>query len=183
LAAGGESGSRTRAFGACAACHSLEPDRNMTGPSLADLWNRKAGGLASFPRYSQALKSSNVVWDDKTLDAWIADPQHVVPGKPMTFQGIKDAQQRTDLLAFLKSTTQVGQAARPAPRLGGAPVPQSQEARSGGARRDDQLLRRHLSGHDGDGKTHVFWSEISDSRPTAAATVPAKGAPALVGRG
>src|SRR5687768_693342 len=34
-------------YRACAACHSLEPDRNMTGPSLSDLWNRIAGGLAS----------------------------------------------------------------------------------------------------------------------------------------
>src|SRR6266571_2433208 len=69
-----------RAFGACAACHSLEPDRNMTGPSLAELWNRKAGTLASFHRYSQALKSSGIVWNDKTLDEWLADPQHLVPG-------------------------------------------------------------------------------------------------------
>jgi hypothetical protein len=39
-------------FGACAACHSLRPDQNMTGPSLADLWGRKAGSLPSFNRYS-----------------------------------------------------------------------------------------------------------------------------------
>ena len=70
-----------RVFGACAACHSLQPDQNMTGPSLADVWNRKAGSLASFSRYSPALKSANIVWNDKTLDEWINDPQHVVPGK------------------------------------------------------------------------------------------------------
>ncbi|WP_347338630.1 c-type cytochrome [Bradyrhizobium zhanjiangense] len=52
-------------FTACAACHSLEPNRNMTGPSLAELWNRKAGALASFPRYSSALKSSGVLWNDR----------------------------------------------------------------------------------------------------------------------
>jgi cytochrome c len=98
-----------RVFGACAACHSLEPSRNMTGPSLADLWNRKAGTLPSFHRYSQALRSSGVVWDDKTLDGWIEDPQHVVPGNTMTFQGIKNNQQRADLLAFLKQATQPGQ--------------------------------------------------------------------------
>ena len=57
-----------RAFGACAACHSLEPNRNMTGPSLANLWNRQAGSLQSFDRYSDALKSSKVIWDDKSLD-------------------------------------------------------------------------------------------------------------------
>jgi cytochrome c len=37
----------------------------MTGPSLADLWNRPAGSLQSFDRYSQALKSSGIIWGDR----------------------------------------------------------------------------------------------------------------------
>jgi cytochrome c len=45
-------------FGACAACHSLKPDLNMTGPSLAGIWHRRAGSLPSFPRYSRALISA-----------------------------------------------------------------------------------------------------------------------------
>ena len=69
----GNSARGQRAFGACAACHSLQPDQNMTGPSLASLWNRKAGSVASFSRYSSALKSSNIVWNDKTLVPTIAD--------------------------------------------------------------------------------------------------------------
>ena len=97
-----------RAFNACVACHSLQPDKNMTGPSLAGVWNRKAGSLASFARYSPALQSSNIVWDDKTLDGWIMDPQHVIPGNQMTFPGIKDARDRADLLAFLKEATKPG---------------------------------------------------------------------------
>ena len=97
-----------RVFGACAACHSLQPDQSMTGPSLAGLWNRKAGTLASFSRYSPALKSANIVWNDKTLDDWIEDPAHLVPGNQMTFIGIKDPRQRADLLAFLKQATQPG---------------------------------------------------------------------------
>src|SRR5437879_5756503 len=97
-----------RAFGACAACHSLEPDRNMTGPSLSGLWSRKAGGLASFSRYSPALKSFGIVWDDASLDEWLRDPQHLIPGNTMTFPGIKDAKPRADLLAFLKEATQPG---------------------------------------------------------------------------
>lgn len=97
-----------RDFRACAACHSLEPGRNMTGPSLADLWGRKAGGLPSFERYSDALKSSGIVWGDKTLDQWLADPQHMVPDNLMPFEGIKDAKVRADLLAFLKEVTKPG---------------------------------------------------------------------------
>jgi cytochrome c len=97
-----------RVFGACAACHSLQPDQNMTGPSLAGLWNRKAGSVANFNRYSPALQQSNIVWNDKTLDDWIKDPQLVVPENQMTFAGIKDSQQRADLLAYLKETTKKG---------------------------------------------------------------------------
>ncbi len=52
-----------RDFRACSPCHSLEPDRNMTGPSLANLWGRKAGSLPSFERYSDALKSSGIIWE------------------------------------------------------------------------------------------------------------------------
>jgi cytochrome c len=121
LAADGNPAQGQRVFGACAACHSLQPDQNMTGPSLADVWNRKAGSLASFSRYSPALKSADIVWNDKTLDAWIADPQHVVPGNQMTFAGIKDARQRADLLAFLKEATQRGnsQSAQQGGTMGG----------------------------------------------------------------
>jgi cytochrome c2 len=108
FAAEGYSTRGQRVFGACAACHSLQPDQNMTGPSLADLWNRKAGSLPTFTRYSPALVSANIVWNDKTLDEWIADPQHLVPGNEMTFAVIKDARQRADLLAFLKQATQPG---------------------------------------------------------------------------
>jgi cytochrome c len=60
-----------RMYRACAPCHALEPDRNMTGPSLAEIWNRKAGSLPSFPRYSPTLKSAGIVWTDDTLDEWI----------------------------------------------------------------------------------------------------------------
>jgi cytochrome c len=108
VAAEGDMARGQRVFGACAACHSLQAGQNMTGPSLADLWNRKAGGVESFSRYSPALKSASIVWNDKTLDEWINDPQHVVPGNQMTFAGIKDARQRADLLAFLKKATQKG---------------------------------------------------------------------------
>ena len=62
----GETGNAARGerdFRVCAPCHSLEPDRNMAGPSLAGLWERKAGSLPSFDRYSDALKSSGIIWN------------------------------------------------------------------------------------------------------------------------
>jgi cytochrome c len=97
-------------FRACAPCHSLEPDRNMTGPSLANLWGRKAGGLSSFERYSDALKASVIIWDDRALDGWLTDPGRMVPDNEMPFEGIKDARVRADLLAFLKDATKPGAA-------------------------------------------------------------------------
>jgi cytochrome c len=109
----GEPGDAARGehdFRECAPCHSLEPDRNMTGPSLAGLWGRKAGSLASFERYSDALKSSGIIWDDRSLDGWLTDPDRMVPDNEMPFNGIKGARDRADLLAFLKEATKPGAA-------------------------------------------------------------------------
>ena len=68
VAQSGDAARGQQNFRACAPCHSLALDRNMTGPSLADLWGRKAGGLSSFERYSEALKASGIIWDDRSLD-------------------------------------------------------------------------------------------------------------------
>jgi cytochrome c len=95
-------------FRACAPCHSLELDRNMTGPSLANLWGRNAGSLPSFERYSEALKASGIIWDDRSLDGWLTDPDRMVPDNEMPFNGIKDTRARADLLAFLKDATKPG---------------------------------------------------------------------------
>jgi cytochrome c len=128
IAADGDAARGQRIYGMCAPCHSLERDRNMTGPSLAELWNRVAGGLASFRRYSEALKSSRIVWEDGTLDEWLKNPQQFIPGNQMIFPGLGNEQQRTDLLAFLKVATQPGQPPStqgqgPGGMMGGGPAP------------------------------------------------------------
>ena len=87
---------------ACVACHSLEPGVNLSGPSLAGLWDRPAGKNAAFKRYSKGLQSTDLMWNAQTLFAWVADPQVMVPGTYMTFRGIEEDQQRADLVAFLK---------------------------------------------------------------------------------
>jgi cytochrome c len=110
LAQGGDPARGQQDFRACSPCHSLEPDRNMTGPSLTNLWGRKAGSVQSFDRYSDALKASGIVWDERSLDAWLADPHRMVPDNEMPFEGIKDARVRSDLLAFLKEATKPGAA-------------------------------------------------------------------------
>jgi len=97
---------------ACAACHSLQPGRNKTGPSLADVIGRKAGDLPSFHRYSPALKGSGAVWSSSMLDAWLTDPQAFIPGNRMPFRGLPDAQARADIIAFLAASPSEQAAAR-----------------------------------------------------------------------
>jgi len=175
-------------FEACAACHSLEPNRSMTGPSLANLWNRKAGSLASFPRYSSALKSSGVVWNDKTLDEWIKDPQHLVPGNDMTFQGIKNDQQRADLLAFLKHATQPGhaQSAQQGGQMGGMTGSGDLNLETVGPEHRVQAIsycRDTYRVTTADGKTRAFWERNLRLKTDSSQNGPERGAPALMSAG
>ena len=86
----------------CVACHSLEPKLHLTGPSLAGVFDRKAGTAPDFLRYSNALKNADVVWDAKSLDAWLKNPRDFLPNNLMSFKGISEPQARQDLIAFLK---------------------------------------------------------------------------------
>lgn len=88
----------------CAACHSLEPDENKTGPSLAGLFGRKAGTVEDF-NYSEANQNSGIVWDEETLRKYLPDPQKLVPGTKMAFPGLKDPKQVEDVIAYLKDAT------------------------------------------------------------------------------
>src|SRR3990172_1937848 len=76
---------------ACAACHSVTPGEHMTGPSLAHVWDHKAGTVEGFLRYSDALKRADIVWDDATLDKWLNNPERFLPGNSMTFPGLRQA--------------------------------------------------------------------------------------------
>ena len=92
----------------CSGCHSLVPRRIRVGPSLAGLFGRKAGSLQSFPIYSTALRAVDIVWNEKTLDVWLTNPKEFVPGTKMGFAGLKDPQERADLIAYLKEATKEG---------------------------------------------------------------------------
>jgi cytochrome c len=88
-------------FATCAACHAPEMP-TKTGPDLRGVFGRRAGTVSGF-RYSRALKSAGIVWDDVTLDAFLAEPQAALPGNAMPFPGLPDAQHRLDLIAYLKT--------------------------------------------------------------------------------
>jgi cytochrome c len=83
----------------CVACHPLD-SKNSLGPNLRGVLGRKAGSVEGF-RYSRAMKNADIVWDEKTLDAFLDDPQKVVPGTTMPFSGIPDPRERADLIAYL----------------------------------------------------------------------------------
>jgi cytochrome c len=157
----------------------------MTGPSLAGVWDRKAGTLESFSRYSPALQSANIVWNDKTLDQWITDPQHVVPGNQMTFPGIRDATQRADLLAFLKEATQRGgsqvaqQDAAMGGMMGGGQVPNLKKLDP--SDRVQQIT--YCTVTTTNGETHKFWERNLRLKTDASSDGPEKNAPALVAAG
>ena len=186
----GNPGRGQRAFGPCALCHSLQPDQNMTGPSLAGLWNRKAGSVASFSRYSPALKSANIVWNDKTLDDWITDPQHLVPGNEMTFAGIKDPKQRADLLVFLKEATQPGAsvAQQGGPMggmgmMGGGQVPNLKNLDPAVRVQTITYCKDTYTITTANGQTRKFWERNLRLKTDSSGDGPEKNAPGLVPAG
>jgi cytochrome c len=88
-------------FAQCAPCHAKDKTVGV-GPGLLGVIGRQAGSTAGF-RYSRAMKNSNLVWDEKSLDAFIAAPQTALPGTTMPFSGLQDQQERTDLIAYLET--------------------------------------------------------------------------------
>lgn len=82
----------------CGGCHSA--DANRIGPAHRGVFGRRAGTVAGFD-YSPALRASTLVWDARTLDAWLADPERTIPGQSMGYR-VDDARDRADLIAYLR---------------------------------------------------------------------------------
>jgi cytochrome c len=88
-------------FALCSTCHTVaEGAPNMTGPNLHGVFGRKAASLPGFS-YSDALKAAGWTWDAAHIDTWITDPKVAAPGTKMTFAGLKDPKDRTDVIAYL----------------------------------------------------------------------------------
>jgi cytochrome c len=89
-------------FGQCRSCHTVEAGVNRVGPSLHAIVGRPAGRVADY-RYSTAMAAAGGVWDEQRLFEFLEAPRQHVPGTKMTFPGIKDAQRRADIIAYLKT--------------------------------------------------------------------------------
>ena len=83
----------------CGACHSLDDHR--VGPALGNVVGRAAGKRADFA-YSAALAAATHVWTPEKLQAWLSDPEALVPGQAMGYR-LSDAADRRDVVAYLQS--------------------------------------------------------------------------------
>jgi cytochrome c len=90
----------------CTQCHMVGPEaRNRVGPSLNDIYGRRAGNAPGFP-YSKSMRrmgADGMTWTLPRLDAYIENPKALVSGTRMAFAGLGDATQRHDLMAYLRT--------------------------------------------------------------------------------
>jgi cytochrome c2 len=86
----------------CAACHVFDSQQNRGGPYLVNIIGRDIGAAEGW-RYSRALSEHGGVWTVDALLAWLENPDSYIPGNQMAFRGLRDAQDRIDLLGFLNA--------------------------------------------------------------------------------
>lgn len=92
-----------KAFSKCAPCHAIGPGaKNKVGPELNGILGRKAASVEGF-NYSAALKGSGLTWDDANIHKWLENPKALVPGTKMLFPGVKDENERNDIIAYIES--------------------------------------------------------------------------------
>lgn len=98
----GNASNGQRVFTQCMSCHSVQEGRNLAGPSLYGIVGRDAGTIPNF-RYSDANKNSGITWTEPTMFAYLRSPQQFIPGTFMAFPGLPSAQDRADVIAYLKA--------------------------------------------------------------------------------
>jgi len=92
-------------FALCSSCHTLSQGGPvMTGPNLYHILGEKAGVRPGY-KFSDPMVAAGFTWDAAHLDTWITDPKAMLPGTKMTFAGLKDPKDRTDVIAYLMIQT------------------------------------------------------------------------------
>lgn len=91
----------------CVACHDItEAAQNKVGPPLWGIFGKPAGAIEGY-QYSQVhldkAKADSIIWDEATLNAYIEDPQALIPGNKMVYPGVKKEKQRKNLIEYLKT--------------------------------------------------------------------------------
>ena len=106
----GDPSAGERVFKKCKSCHMVgDGAKNRSGPSLNGVFGSKIGSVDKF-KYSKAFKDyseKNIIWDSETLDLFLTKPRDYIPKTKMSFAGLKKAQDRADVIAFLKTYSNV----------------------------------------------------------------------------
>lgn len=98
----GDAAAGETVFAQCRTCHLVEEGKNGVGPSLYGIVGRESGTIAGF-NYSDANANSGVTWTPEVLFEYLEAPREFMPGTRMAFPGLKDAQDRADVIAYLQT--------------------------------------------------------------------------------
>lgn len=93
-----------RVFAQCMTCHAVAEGRNNVGPSMFGIVGRQSGTVPGF-KYSEANLNSNVTWTEENLFVYLEKPTDFIPGTIMAFPGLRNPQDRADVIAYLKNPT------------------------------------------------------------------------------
>jgi cytochrome c len=104
----GDPAAGQRIFNQCRACHTIEQGgRNGVGPNLHGVVGRKAASIEGF-RYSANLRElaeGGLTWTEDRLRVYLRNPKELVPRGTMAYPGLRQDQQLSDIIAYLKSNS------------------------------------------------------------------------------
>ncbi|EAQ27809.1 cytochrome c family protein [Erythrobacter sp. NAP1] len=99
----GDASAGETVFAQCRTCHLVEEGKNGVGPSLYGVIGREAGSIEGF-NYSDANANSGITWTPEVMFEYLEAPREYMPGTRMAFPGLKDPQDRADVIAYLDAT-------------------------------------------------------------------------------
>lgn len=99
----GDAAAGETVFAQCRTCHLVEEGKNGVGPSLYGIVGRASGSIEGF-KYSDANANSGLTWTPEVMFEYLEAPREFMPGTRMAFPGLKNPQDRADVIAYLDAT-------------------------------------------------------------------------------